>query len=120
MPRTLADINKEIAALQKEAEVVRPKEVKEVVARIKEAISFYALSPEDLFGTTRKSARSKRTVAAATKARKERATMPGAKPPSPPKYKDPVTSKTWTGIGKRPRWFVDAMAAGKTAEELAV
>ena len=28
--------------------------------------------------------------------------------------------RTWTGRGRRPQWFIDALAAGKTAEDLRV
>ena len=36
-----------------------------------------------------------------------------------PKYHDGA-GRTWTGVGKRPNWFKDALAAGKTAEELLI
>jgi len=35
------------------------------------------------------------------------------------KYTDGA-GRTWSGVGKRPNWFKDALAAGKTAEELLV
>jgi DNA-binding protein H-NS len=38
---------------------------------------------------------------------------------SPPKFKDLADpSKTWTGKGRRPKWFLVAVAAGTTNEEM--
>ena len=38
-----------------------------------------------------------------------------------PKFRNPADpEKTWTGRGKRPRWFVDALASGKTADDMRV
>jgi len=38
-----------------------------------------------------------------------------------PKYADPEDpSKTWTGKGRRPDWFLAALASGKTPEDLAI
>ncbi len=42
------------------------------------------------------------------------------KQPSPPKYRDPASGKTWTGHGKRPGWFVQAVESGVKAEDMAV
>ena len=33
-----------------------------------------------------------------------------AKAVSVPKYRDPATGKTWSGKGKRPRWFTNGQA----------
>lgn len=38
-----------------------------------------------------------------------------------PKYSNPQDkSVTWSGRGKRPRWFVDALAAGKKEADLLI
>ena len=38
-----------------------------------------------------------------------------------PKYRNPAdTSQTWAGRGKRPRWFNDALAAGKKEKDLLI
>jgi DNA-binding protein H-NS len=34
-----------------------------------------------------------------------------------PKYKNPQTSETWSGRGKRPRWLVAAVKSGHKIEE---
>lgn len=37
------------------------------------------------------------------------------------KYANPAdTSQTWTGKGKRPRWVHDALAAGKSMDDLKI
>jgi DNA-binding protein H-NS len=38
-----------------------------------------------------------------------------------PRYQNPAdSSQTWTGRGRQPRWLVDALASGKTLEELKI
>ncbi|OSQ53029.1 H-NS histone family protein [Marivita geojedonensis] len=40
---------------------------------------------------------------------------------SAPKYKNPAdASQTWTGKGRKPNWVIDALAAGKTMEDLKI
>lgn len=40
--------------------------------------------------------------------------------PAAAKYRHPENSAlTWSGRGRRPQWFVEALTAGKTAEDLA-
>jgi len=41
--------------------------------------------------------------------------------PVRPKYRHPENpAATWSGRGRRPQWFVDALSAGKTAEDMAI
>ena len=41
--------------------------------------------------------------------------------PAAPKYRHPENpALTWSGRGRKPQWFVEALAAGKTAEDLAI
>jgi DNA-binding protein H-NS len=114
MARTLAQIKSHIARLEKEAEAVRAKEVAGVIQRIKTAIEFYGLTADDLFGPTRK------TVAADGRKVASKKNKRAKKPPAPAKYRDNATGKTWTGHGKRPAWFVQAIESGMKAEEMAV
>lgn len=37
-----------------------------------------------------------------------------------PKYRNPQTSETWSGRGKRPRWLVAAMKTGRRIEEFRI
>lgn len=41
--------------------------------------------------------------------------------PATPKYRHPENAAiTWSGRGRKPRWFEDALKAGKTEEDLAI
>ncbi len=37
-----------------------------------------------------------------------------------PKYRDPSTGKTWSGRGIKPSWMMEAIAAGKTADDFLI
>ena len=40
---------------------------------------------------------------------------------APPKYRHPENpALTWSGRGRKPRWFVEAIDAGKSAEDMAI
>ena len=40
--------------------------------------------------------------------------------PAPAKYRHPENAAvTWSGRGRRPQWFVDALAVGKSKDDLA-
>ena len=41
--------------------------------------------------------------------------------PVAPKYRHPENpSLTWSGRGRKPQWFIDALATGKTLEDLSI
>lgn len=43
------------------------------------------------------------------------------KTPAAPKYRHPENpALTWSGRGRKPKWFVEALAQGKTPEDLAI
>ena len=45
----------------------------------------------------------------------------GPKTKAPAKYKNPADeTQTWTGKGRQPQWFKDAMSAGQTPESLEI
>lgn len=105
--RTLKEINEEIAKLQAEADSLREAEKAEVVARIKEAVVFYGITAADIGfsasgGKGRKAKGGvKSTAGTATRM----------------KYKDGA-GRTWSGHGRKPQWFIDAMNSGKTEADL--
>ena len=105
--KSLAQIRKEIEALQRQAEVLKQKEAKDVIARIKEAIAHYGLTAADL------------GLAGNSRARGPDAgsVRGGVKTDSKVKYRDEA-GNTWSGHGRRPKWFIDAVANGKTPEQL--
>lgn len=46
---------------------------------------------------------------------------PRKRAPASAKYANPVdASDTWSGRGRKPRWFADALKAGKRPEDMAV
>lgn len=125
MAKTYDQIQAQIRKLQREADALKAKEAPGVIARIKGAISHYGLTPEDLFGKT--AAPAQRQPAARKAAKPGKATKPAktAQAPKPPKAASPVkyqdeAGHQWSGVGKRPNWFKDAIAAGKTADDLLV
>lgn len=128
MPKSLAQIDAEIAKLQQQRAATIAKEVDGVVARIKEAIAHYNLQVEDIFGPG--AAPKAAPKAAATKAVASRpaagATRPtnGRKGPAKGtkvavKYRDD-SGNSWTGRGSTPRWVRDALAQGATLESFRV
>jgi DNA-binding protein H-NS len=98
---TLAQLQAQIAELQRQAEEIRRNEIAEVVARIKEAIAHYGLTAADLGLATGGKRGRKGSSGAAAGAIKYR-----------------YGNNTWTGRGRRPQWFIDALASGKTEQDL--
>ena len=91
-------IEAEIEKLKKQAATVRKAELKSVISAIRKQIAQYGLTAEELgFGAV--------ANAAGGKAARRAPAVP-----SPtigvPKYRDPVSQKTWTGRGKPPLWIV--------------
>lgn len=104
MAKSLASILSQIERLQKEAASIQS----EVVARIRKDIAKYGLTAEQLFGATG-STKPSRAVRGAQ----------ASKVVKPPKYAD-GTGNTWGGMGKRPEWIRQALAAGKALEDFLI
>jgi len=112
MTKTYSQIQKQIENLQREAEKLKRKEVDDVIARIKEAITVYGLSASDL------------GLGASTRGRRKLSAKPGkkgrrTKSAAAVKFRD-ASGNTWVGRGPRPQWLRDALAAGKTLQDFAV
>ena len=137
MARNLEALQRQLSILQQKVDAAKAKEAIGVIERIKTAIEFYGLTPEDLFG-------SKPAVSRPTKPvveKKKGGRVPGStsstsganraltnakprtgaskKPALPPKYQDDL-GNGWSGHGKRPNWFKALIENGKTPEELLV
>lgn len=108
MAKSLKQVLDQIDKLQREAEDLRRKEIAGVIARIQEAIAHYGLKPADLF-------ESNSQVRRASSAKGPRA----ARSSRPAKYIS-EDGRTWSGVGKRPAWFNEALAAGKSPGDLLV
>jgi DNA-binding protein H-NS len=116
MAKTYQQIQSQIKALEREAEALREREVRDVVGRIKEAIRVYGLTARDLgFGGAR-AASAARGKAVAVEAAPRKDVKKGK---VPVKFRD-GTGNTWTGRGSRPRWLRAAIEAGRKLEEFAV
>lgn len=113
MSKTYLSVLKQIDSLKQEAERLRRQEVDGVIERIKSAIEHYGLTAADLgFGGARSAAKP-----AAKKTRRGRKPKAGAARAA--KYRDDQ-GRSWVGVGKRPQWLRDALAAGKKLEDFAV
>lgn len=119
---TFAELSAQIEALQAKATEARRREVAEVVSKIKTAVEHYGLTAEDLGLALKapKTAKGRATAVAEKKVKSKAAKPTSAKKQAKPiKYRDDA-GNSWVGHGKRPKWFVDAIASGKTAEDLLV
>ena len=114
MTKTYAQIVKQIEVLKQDAEKVRRKEVDGVIGRIREAITVYSLTAEDL-GLSGKAKGLKQAAAPTKKGGRKAA----AKPLAVVKFRN-ETGGTWGGRGKRPQWLRDALTSGKTLADFAV
>ena len=111
MARTLAQLDKQIEDLRRQAAVLREREVKGVIARIREAIAAYGLSAEDLgLATTTKSAGGKGAPKQSSVPRRRKKTTLA-------KYRDEL-GNTWSGRGRPPSWFKNAVHDGRSPESL--
>lgn len=102
---TLQQIQDQIAVLQRKADALKDSEKAGVIDKIKVAIEHYGITPAELF-----EGRAKPAKAPAKTTRKGSGVV---------KYRDGA-GHTWTGFGPKPRWFTEALAGGKTVEDLRV
>jgi DNA-binding protein H-NS len=102
---TLASIRKQIADLEKKAQQLIKAEAAQAIAKVKELIERYGLTPEDLGWGAGKRGK-KATRGAAT--RNAKSTSKAGSSAGVPMYQDPASGKTWTGRGKPPAWIAGA------------
>lgn len=119
MAKTLRQIEQQIAKLQREAEMVRKKEIGGVIERIRTAVEHYDLTPEDVFGQGVRMHGRTRKPGTAAATRPSRKANPRKGQPVPVKYRD-ENGNTWAARGNRPRWLVEALKSGKSLEDFAV
>lgn len=110
MTQTYQKIQRQIEALQRQAEKLKHQEVAGVIERIKVAIDHYGLTAEQLgLGG----------IGANPPKAKKGAKSVKAKIANAPAYMDGQGNE-WGGRGPRPRWLRDALAAGRSIEEFSV
>ncbi|MDM0109901.1 H-NS family nucleoid-associated regulatory protein [Variovorax sp. J22R24] len=107
MTQTYAQIQKQIAQLQKTADALREKEVSGVVSRIREAIVHYGLTAQQL-GFAGTNPQTRAPIGRTSEKR-----------PRAAKYSD-GNGNAWGGMGKRPQWLRDAFDAGRSLEEFRI
>jgi DNA-binding protein H-NS len=112
MTKSYAQIQKQIQTLQREADKLKRKEVDEVIARIKDAISVYGLSASDL-GLAGSPGRQRKAAAQTRKKASKSKYSPAVK------FRD-ESGNTWVGRGPRPQWLRSALDAGKSLQDFAV
>lgn len=112
MAQTYTQIQRQIQALQKQAEKLKASEIHGVVERIKVAIEHYGLTAEQLGygGGKATSAKPKKEISKKAGSASETANSAA--------YGD-GNGNVWGGRGPRPHWLRDAIAAGRTLEEFA-
>lgn len=92
---TYKELQAQLEKLHAQAEAVRAKEVGKVVEQIHNMMMDYAIQPGDLgFVQPVRKARKRSTAA--------------------PKYQNPQTGETWSGMGRAPAWI------GKDREKYAI
>ena len=132
MAQTAAQIREQIQKLLAKEQALKEREEEGVVERIREAIAFYGLTPERLFGpSSTKASKTRRTRASKSvpaRALKKRVAAKSAAAPARKgvkgvkvaiKYKDDQ-GNGWSGRGSQPRWLRAALEAGKSLEDFAV
>jgi DNA-binding protein H-NS len=105
------DVKAKIAKLEKQAEELFKKEVSAVIRTIQGLMHQYGLRPDDIAKRVSAVGSTKVSKPAVKK-------IKTAKPAGVPKYRDPVSGKTWTGHGKAPAWISAAIKAGKKDDYL--
>ena len=96
-------LNELIAKAQVRQTELRKEKVVKLREKVHALIKAEGYTFEDIFGTPR-----------GTKQRRSTGTVA-------PKYRNPADAEqTWSGRGKRPRWFNDALKAGKKEKDLAI
>ncbi len=115
MAKSYAQIVQQIEVLQADAEKARRKEMEGVIGRIRDAISVYGLTAQDLGFDGVRAAKAATNGTAAPKKRGAKA----AKAAAVVKFRND-TGGTWGGRGKRPQWLGDALNNGKTLADFAV
>ena len=119
---SLAELRAEKEAIEAAIEARQGRERDSVMKKIESIASKSGFELGDLFGASSPSAgegavgKKKR---ATKKARGKRVSKAKGRK-VPPKYRNPDDpTQTWAGRGRQPRWYAEAVAAGRSDEELA-
>lgn len=120
MATTYMQLAQQIKALQAQAELTKKKEIVEVIARIKDAISVYSLTAEELgFGVGSGAKPSTAKAAGRAKSAKAGRGTRAATKQATVAYRDDA-GNTWGGRGPRPAWLRTAIQGGAELASFAV
>lgn len=95
---TLAEIQEQIKKLQAD-EKVKIEEHSAAIVEIQELMSKHGVKLEELKDAPKK---------------ERKVSVPKAK------YKNPNSEETWSGRGRKPKWVVDQLAAGRELEDFLI
>jgi DNA-binding protein H-NS len=109
MPKPLADLLAQKAALDKQIAQAQREGRAAVIAQIKALMAGHGLTVADL---------AKRGTPKAPAKGKSSGKGSGKKVPA--KYRDKATGEAWSGRGLQPRWLKAALASGKKLADFAV
>lgn len=101
------ELKARLDALALKAEAARTAELQSVIDGMRENITTYGITAEDLFPTKKRRGKGIAKTAAVAEA--------ALKSPVPPKYRDPKTGNEWSGRGRAPQWI-----AGKNRDRFLI
>jgi len=100
----LEELQARRAAITKQIEALRRQARARAIAEIQRLLSEQGLSISDVMATAGKSSGAAK----------------GAGKKVAPKYRDPSTGQTWSGRGLKPKWLVQAITVGRSAEDFLI
>lgn len=101
MSSSLIEIQAQIAALQAQESEIKSREMDEKIAQIREIMTAYGITIDQLKGKTTKVPSSKSSN------------------PAQPKFTGP-NGESWTGRGLTPKWMKSLIEAGHSKEEFLI
>ncbi len=105
---TLVELRKLAGSVEKAIVTAEAKQRKNARAAVEKVAKEYGVSINELL--SQEEPKPKRRKKAAS-----------SKKPAAPKYHNPSDpTQTWTGKGRRPKWYLEAIAAGKSETELLI
>jgi DNA-binding protein H-NS len=105
MNTKLAELMAQKAALEQTIGALQTEERAGAIAKVREIMSEYGLTPADI---------------AVTKGTQKVSKDPGKTTKVAAKYRDSVTGNSWSGRGLKPRWLSEALSAGKKVEDFLI
>lgn len=104
--KSYLELQKQIAALQQEADALLQAERAQVIVEINKKIAEYKITAQELQFPGK---------SAEKKSKSKTSKVPGE-----PKFRNPETEVTWTGKGKTPKWIKDHEEGGGSREDFLI